>query len=62
MSKTVPIIGIDPEELPLIRLFVKLLRHPDPRVPELARQAVLYLNDAAAGRETAPSEPINHAR
>ena len=47
MAKTVPIIGIAPSELPWIRLLVTLLRHPDAGVPELARQALLYLTDAA---------------
>ena len=48
MAQTLPIIGIDPEELPWMRLFVLLLRHPDPVVPELARQALLYLEKSAA--------------
>ena len=29
-------------------LLVSLLRHPDPVVPELARQALLYLESAAS--------------
>ena len=49
MSNTVPVIGIDPEELAWIRTLVWLLRHPDPVVPELARQALLYLEAAACG-------------
>ena len=48
MSNTIPVIGIDPEELTSIRTLVWLLRHPDPVVPELARQALLYLEAAAA--------------
>jgi len=43
MARTLSIIGIEPEELAWIRLLVQLLRHPDPVVPELARQALLYL-------------------
>ena len=52
MSNTVPIIGIDPEELAWIRSLVWLLRHPDPVVPELTRQALLYLEAAACGEST----------
>ena len=51
MSNTVPVIGIDPEELAWIRTLVWLLRHPDPVVPELARQALLYLEAAACARQ-----------
>jgi hypothetical protein len=40
-------IGIETDELAWIRMLVTLLRHPDPSVPELARQALLYLTDAA---------------
>ena len=61
MPKTVPIIGIDPEELPWIRLLVQLLRHPDPGVPELVRQAILYLNDAAAEYEIVRPKPLDNA-
>ena len=41
-------IGIGPDELRWLRLLVGLLRHPDPVVPELARQALRYLESAAA--------------
>jgi len=30
-------------------------------VPELARQALLYLTDAAASRAVSKPEPLNHA-
>ena len=50
MAKTLPIIGIEPAELHWIRILVALLRHPDPSIPELARQALLYLSDAAGKR------------
>ena len=43
MTRTVAMIGLSPEELPWIRRLVSLLRHPDPTIPELARQALLYL-------------------
>jgi hypothetical protein len=61
MAKTVPIIGIAPQELPWIRLLVQLLRHPDPGVPELARQALLYLSDAAGECESTHPLPRNNA-
>jgi hypothetical protein len=48
MAQTVPVIGIEPAELNWIRTLVLLLRHPDPVVPELTRQALLYLETAAA--------------
>jgi hypothetical protein len=48
MANTVPVIGIDPCELPWIRTLVLLLRHPDPVVPELTRQALTYLEAAAS--------------
>mgnify|MGYP003701081417 CR=1 FL=1 len=54
MAHTVPMIGIEPAELPWIRMLVGLLRHPDPVVLELTRQALLYLETAAS-----KSNPIN---
>jgi hypothetical protein len=56
MVKTVPIIGIETAELRWIRMLVALLRHPDPSMPELARQALLYLTEAA-GKRDSPVEP-----
>lgn len=47
MPRTVPMIGLAPDELPWVRSLVALLRHPDPTIPELARQALLYLSGAA---------------
>jgi hypothetical protein len=44
------VIGVDREELRWLRNLVWLLRHPDPSVPELARQALLYLTGAAEQR------------
>ncbi len=48
MDKTVPMIGIEPDELRWIRILISLLRHPDPNVPELSRQALIYLSEASA--------------
>ena len=42
------LIGVQAQELPWLRLLLFLLRHPDPGIPELARQALTYLEDAAA--------------
>ena len=62
MANTVPVIGIEPAELAWIRMLVRLLRHPDPVVPELTRQALRYLEAAASrsgiarpDREAAPA-------
>ena len=57
MAKTV-LIGIEPCELPWLRVLVALLRHPDPAVPELARQALVYLVDGAGPRELSPSDSL----
>lgn len=43
MAKTVSVIGIDPGELAWVRTVVFLLRHPDPLIAEMTRQALLYL-------------------
>jgi hypothetical protein len=61
MTKTVSMIGIEAAEIHWIRLLVSLLRHPDPSVPELARQALIYLTEAAGKRVSPHSETLNHA-
>jgi hypothetical protein len=61
MPKTVPIIGIEVAELRWIRMLVSLLRHPDPSMPELARQALLYLTDAAGRKISPPPESLDNA-
>jgi hypothetical protein len=55
MAKTVPMIGIETAELRWIRMLIFLLRHPDPSMPELARQALLYLTEAAGKRSVPPA-------
>lgn len=40
-------IGIQPQELPWVRLLIHLLRHPDPLPAELARQALTYVDQIA---------------
>jgi hypothetical protein len=57
MPQKVPVIGLCPDELPWMRMLVGLLRHPDPTVPELARQALLYLSRPADPVFLAVSEP-----
>jgi hypothetical protein len=52
MAKTVAVIGVDPSELPWLHSVVWLLRHPDPKVSELTRQALLYLEAAATSEQT----------
>jgi hypothetical protein len=36
-------IGLRPDEIEWVRLLVTLLRRPDPLAPELARQALDYV-------------------
>ncbi len=50
METPISVIGVEREELRWLRTLVWLLRHPDPSVPELARQALLYLTGAAQQR------------
>ena len=50
MAKPVHVIGLDPGELPAVTALVGLLRHPDPVVGELCRQALAYLEDFACQR------------
>jgi hypothetical protein len=50
------VIGIEPAELAWIRTLVTLLRHPDPVVPELTRQALEYLEGAASRLGAAADE------
>jgi hypothetical protein len=56
MANTVPVIGIEPAELAWIRMLVLLLRHPDPIVPELTREALRYLEAAASRSGVAGSD------
>ena len=47
MQKTY-VIGVDGNELDWVRLLVDLLRHPDPVVGEVTREALRYLEGVAA--------------
>jgi hypothetical protein len=46
----VSIVGIEVEELRWIKMLLALLRHPQPGMAELARQALQYLDRSAAQR------------
>jgi hypothetical protein len=59
MAKTVSVIGIEDKELRWIRSLIQLLRHPDPSIPELARQALLYLTRSAAERPLQPARTLD---
>jgi len=61
MAKPVSLIGIDAAELRWLRMLLQLLRHPDASVPELARQALMYLTEAAQKRAQPKPEPLDHA-
>jgi hypothetical protein len=50
MEKTLSVIGIDAQELRWVRTLIQLLRHPDPSIPELARQALIFLTRSAGER------------
>lgn len=56
MAQNLSMIGLEADELRWIRLLVSLLRHPDPNVPELARQALLYVVDSAGNCTGVPPE------
>jgi hypothetical protein len=60
MAKTVSVIGIEEKELRWVRSLIALLRHPDPSIPELARQALLYLARSAAERPERPTRTVEH--
>ena len=49
------IAGIDPEELSCVRKLLRLLRHTDPVVAQLAREALRYLEDVEQ-RESGAAE------
>jgi hypothetical protein len=42
------VIGLEPRELEWVRLLIGLLRHPDPVVGEVSREALRYLENVAA--------------
>ena len=58
MSQTVTMIGLHAEEIRWMQLLVSLLRHPDATVGELARQALVYISESSAARQSEPAVPI----
>jgi len=61
MAKSAHIIGLEPAELAPVRVLVSLLRHPDPSIGELSRQALFYLQDVAVKREQPEPQVLNNA-
>jgi hypothetical protein len=61
MAKSVSMVGIAASELRWLRLLLLLLRHSDPNMPELTRQALLYLADTAQHRSDPEKTPLDHA-
>ena len=61
MAKSVSMIGIDAGEVRWLRLVLLLLRHSDANVPELTRQALLYIAESAQRNAPAAVEPLDHA-
>jgi hypothetical protein len=59
MAKTVSVIGVEPDELAWVRRVVFLLRHPDPLIAEMVRQALLYLEKNAHRSGEQRTESIN---
>jgi hypothetical protein len=59
MPRTVPMIGVEAAELPWLRALIQLLRHPDPAVPELTRQALAYLQHGASRRAPANADTLD---
>ena len=51
-------IGLEEDELECTRVLLRLLRHPDPVVAELTRQALAYLSLVA---ERSPLSDIGRA-
>ena len=61
MATTTAVVGLDTAELPWLRLLIWLLRHPDPGVAELTRQALQYLEAAAAAPAAGHPKARDHA-
>jgi hypothetical protein len=59
--RSTALIGVENHELAWLRLLLFLLRHPDRSVPELTRQALLYLEEAAGTTADPRDETVDHA-
>ena len=62
MAKTVSMIGIDAGELAWLRTALFLLRHPDPLISEMTRQAIRYLESNAYDQAQPRVDAVDHAR
>ena len=51
-------IGLESQEIHWVRLLVELLRSPHPLVPELARQALEYVDSVAQSPDPRATLPI----
>jgi hypothetical protein len=47
------VIGLEQRELEWVRLLIELLRHPDPVVGKVSREALRYLESVAARADKA---------
>ncbi len=54
----VALIGLQADEVKWAKMLLGLLRHPDPVVVELTKQAVLYL-ESVRDRATTGAESVN---
>ena len=61
MAKSIAVIGIDATELGWARILLSLLRHPDPLIGEMVRQALLYLERNAHEQAQSRVEGMDHA-
>lgn len=52
MQETLPVVGIHRDEIQWVCLLVDLLRHPDPVVPELVRQALVYVSGSTSASQS----------
>ena len=62
MAKSLSVIGIEPGELPWLRMLLFLLRHPDPLVSEMTRHTVLYLAQNAHREPVQENKKLDRVR
>jgi len=61
MTRQMGIAGLEPDELVTVRLLVSLLRHPDPSIAELTRQALNYVRDTSSTRTLDQARALDNA-
>jgi hypothetical protein len=61
MGRSVALIGVDPEELPWLRMLLQLMRHPDPTMSELVREALIYLAHGENQAGKPHRDPLDYA-